>query len=191
MIKRWRPVRDEQGQGVPMLLLVVVVVAVTVFFLAYTLILGLDINDKAEKIARTGRGINSSTDAILQLDNTERLGDSIEATTDVQNVNNKVLEIVRLTESIDRLATSIEGSGNAINDTARGINSTASAIQGTARRINNGVELINRNVDGTINLARQINGDTGPILVQLQKVRKNAACIDNTVVAGTGTDGHC
>ncbi len=155
MTQRWRPVRDERGQGVVVLILVAVVVVVVVGFLTRTLLLGRSINDKAEKIAKTGRGINASTDAILQLDQTTGLGRSIKSST--EPLEDKTNVIVGQAASIDNTASSIDASANSINSSVEGIGSAVSSIQGLARLVDRDARNININVRSVIDTAIAIH----------------------------------
>lgn len=182
---RWQ--RGERGQGAIALAVVAVVLAAAVGLLLRTAILASNIDSKIENIAKTGRGINEATDAILQLDTTNNLGKSILATS--EPLAPSLDQIVQVAASIEGLATSINGTALDVNSTARGINSTASVIQTTARSINNGVAQINRNVDTTISLAQKVKADTGNIRAETQQVHKQGACIDQALTQAR--DGHC
>lgn len=73
--------QDERGQGyVALLVLVLIVTVVAVALLTRTWVNLRNINAKASNIAQTGRGINAPTDAIIQLNSTNDLGNSIEET---------------------------------------------------------------------------------------------------------------
>jgi methyl-accepting chemotaxis protein len=186
--------RDERGQGLPVLIVVLVVVVIAVVMLTRTFQNARAINDKANRIATTGRGINSSTDAIIQLTATNNFGKSILNT--AQPLQGQLDKVVGLAGSIDHSAISINNSGQAINGTAHAINSTGSAINGEAHGINGalgaiqpiadsikaGVAKINQNVDGTIGIARQIAADTGPINQAVGTTSKEAACIDQELL---------
>ena len=184
-----KPVRDERGQGAIMLVAVAVVLVVAVALLLRTATLANDIDGKAESIARTGRGINTATDAILQLAQTNQLGTSILETS--KPLVPTLDKIVAVAQSIDGLATSINATAVDVNGTAKGINSTGAQIIGTARNINNGVETINRNVDTLIGLAKAVKADTGNIVGQANLAHQSGACIDSGLPAGSGADGHC
>jgi uncharacterized protein YoxC len=157
-------VRDERGQGAIMLVAVTLVLVVAVALLLRTATLASEIDGKAENIARTGRGINTATDAILQLAQTNQLGTSILETS--KPLVPTLDQIVNVAKSIDGLATSITGTALDVNGTIKGINSTASGILSTAKSINDGVAQINRNVDTTINLVRAVKADTAAIVGQ-------------------------
>ncbi len=189
--------RDERGQAgyIPVLALVLVVTVVAVVLLTRTLVQARSINAKASNIAQTGRGINASTDAIIQLNTTNDLGDSIEAT--AAPLVGQLNTVVGLAKSIDAKATTITdsaltinataktigGSGNSINGSARGIEGQLAVIDPQIRSIRTGVEIINRNVDATIGIAQMVRTDVGNILNQTVRgpdgLLTNAACIDN------------
>lgn len=182
-----KPDRGERGQAALSLVAVLVAVVAAVILLQRTASLAERINAKAENIAKTGRGINTATDAVLQLDQTNSLAGSILNT--AQPLEGKLSEIVRLAQSIDGLAGSINGTAGDINSTAKGINGEVSQILTTAQSINRGVAQINTNLDGTIGVAQAIKGDTGNILGQARAAHENAACIDYGL--GGAADGHC
>ena len=191
---------DERGQATFSLIIVLVVVAVAALLLQRTASTAESINDKAENIAQTGRGINTATDAVLQLDVTNQRAGSILAS--AQPLEGQLNEVIRLAESIDGLATTINGSAQSINGTAGSINGLAGSINGTAGQINNlasginsdassilelardidvGVALINRNLDTTIALAQDIQANTSTIVGQAVRADELAAEIDDAV----------
>jgi uncharacterized protein YoxC len=193
-------VSDERGQATFSLIVVLVVVAAAALLLQRTASTAESIDAKAESIAQTGRGINTATDAVLQLDVTNQRAGSILAS--AKPLEGQLNEVIRLAESINGLATtingsavsingtagsingladSINGSAGAINGVAGGINSDATSILALARSIENGVSLINRNLDTTIDLATRIQGDTSTIVGQAQRADVLAAEIDEAV----------
>lgn len=183
MMQRWRPVRDERGQGVPVLILVVVVVILAVGFLTRTLLLGLSIDDKAEKIAATGRGINTATDAILQLDQTTALGESIKQST--EPLEAKTNTIVGQAASIDGTASSINDSANSINSSVEGIGSAVSSIQSLARLVDRDARNININVRTVIETADGIHSrDLADVIRALDRTEGNARSIADTLCTG-------
>jgi uncharacterized protein YoxC len=184
-----KPVRDERGQGAIMLVAVTLVLVVAVALLIRTTTLASEIDGKAETIAKTGRGINTATDAILQLAQTNQLGSSILETSKplVPNLD----KIIGVAKSIDGLATSITGTAVEVNGTIKGINGTAAGILTTARSINDGVAQINRNVDTTINLARAVKADTAAIVGQANTAVVSGSCINSGLPLGGAADGNC
>ena len=183
-----RRLGDEAGQAAISLVIVVIVVAIAAVLLQRTASTAESINGKAERIARTGRGINTATDAVLQLRRTNQYASSILAT--AKPLEGELAEIIRLAKSIDGLAGSINGTAGTVNGTARTINGTVATILGTARGINDSVEQINLNLDQTLAIANAIKSDTGNILGQAREAHANAACIDSGLPGGSN-DGHC
>lgn len=193
--------RDGDRWQVVSVIVVLLVVVAAVFLLQRTLNNAREIDAQAANIAKEGKGINLSTDSIVQLDRTNTLGKSILAT--AQPLQGQLDEIIGLAGSIDNKATSINNSAVTINGTAKAINGTGSAINSSARGINGrlseildiaksiqgGVTQINVNVDATIALARAILADTNTIVGQANKAAQNAACIDRSL--GGPPDGHC
>ena len=171
--------RSEAGQATGTLIVVVIVVAIAVVLLTRTALTALSINDKAESIAQTGRGINASTDAILQLDKTNQLGVSILETS--KPLVGQLDRIVAVARSIDGLATSITGHAVNINSDISGINAQTTGILATANSINRGVEQINPSVDTTIGLARDIKLTLDDILRVERAINHNAVAINNKI----------
>lgn len=187
MDNRMKPIRDERGQGAVVLVVVIAVVVAAVIMLIRTNQLASNIHSKTGAIAETGRGINTATDAILQLKTTNELGKSILATS--QPLTGQLATVVNLAKSIDGTATSINNTAVTVNGTAKGINTTAGRILGTAQRINDGVAQINRNVDTAIEIGRKIHSDTTNILIQANVAHEQLACTDRAL--GGTADGHC
>lgn len=172
---------------IPLLVVVIVIVLAAVWGLAKTASLAKSIDRRSETIATSGQGINLATKSIIRLDQTNAFGDSIEAS--ATPLVPKLDEVVLLAKSIDATASSINGTAGAINGTAKGINGTAANILNIGRSINNGVATINQYVDTTIDLARQIRGDTRNIVGQARTAMKYGACIDAGLTGSN--DGHC
>ena len=169
--------RSERGQATGTLIVVVLVVGIAVVLLTRTALTAVSINDKAENIAQTGRGINAATDAILQLDKTNQLGASILQTSGP--LVGQLDKIVGIARSIDGLATTITGSAVSINGEIRGINGQTTAILSIAQSINRGAEQINRSVDTTIALARDIKLTLDSIIPVERSINQNAVGIDS------------
>jgi methyl-accepting chemotaxis protein len=176
------------GIFVPLLIIVIIVAGMAVYGLNRTASLATDIDRRSASIARAGGGINIATRSIIRLDQTNTLGDNIEET--AQPLVGKLDQVVALARSIDGTASSINGTAGAINGTAKGINSTAASILGIGKSINDGVAQINRNVDTTIDIVRQIRGDTLNITGQARVASKELSCIDEGLGSGPD-DGHC
>ena len=188
---------DERGQGyVAFLVVVLIVTVVAVALLTRTWVNLRNINAKASNIAQTGRGINASTDAIIQLNTTNDLGNSIEET--AKPLQGQLNTVIGLAKSIDSKATSITnsaltingtaktigGSGSSINASAVGIERNTSAIVPIAQSIRGGVVTINQNVMTTIGIAEAVRTDVRNILGEAREAVHNGACIQNKTSLG-------
>ena len=184
--------RDERGQGYTAFLVVVLIVTVVaVGLLTRTWVNLRNINDKASNIAQTGRGINASTDAIIQLNSTNDLGNSIEETAKplegqlnvivglANSINGKATSITSSAQTINSTAKTIGGSGSSINTSATGINNNLGPVPGIAESIRGGVVTINQNVMTTIGIAEAVRTDVRNILGEANRAVRNGACIDN------------
>src|SRR5207302_893650 len=107
---------------------------VSVSLLARTARAANRINHKAENIAKTGQGINTATDSVIQLNRTNQTAGSILES--AKPLEGKLAQVVTLAQSVDGLAKSINGTAGTINSTGGTINGTASAINGSAVKIN-------------------------------------------------------
>ncbi len=201
---RWR---GESGQftlvSVVALGIVLLAAGTASWLLGRTMSEAVSIDQKAARIAEAGRGINTATDAIIQLQRTNETAQSILQT--AEPLEGQLGEIVQLAQDIDELAASIDGTAGTINQTAGQINDTAGAINATAggingeaaqildvaERIDFDVQQINENLDGTIAVAERIHGDTGNIIQQARAAHSNATCIDNKLGGSQANDGHC
>jgi len=184
--------RDERGTIYPVLIVIVLIVTlITVGLLTRTLLEARSINAKAENIAKTGRGINASTDAIIQLNQTNDLGRSINDTAQplvpklnvvvglANSINNKATSITASALTINSTAKTIGGSGSSINGSAKGIDPALANIVPIADSIKAGVAKINQNVDTTIGIAVAVRTDVGDILGAARLAVVRGACIDN------------
>lgn len=201
---RWR---DEGGSFtlVSIIALGVVLLATgtAAALLARTMNEAVSINDKAAAISEAGQGINTATDAVIQLNRTNETAGSILST--AEPLEGQLSEIVALAKDIDKLGKSINGTAGTINETAGQINNTAGTIGSTAGGINSeaaeildvaeridfDVAQINKNLDTTIGIAERILGDTGNIITQARNAHTNACNIDAKLNGEQSSDGHC
>lgn len=214
-----RPRRsDDAGAAILGLVVTVLVVLVAAGLLQRTASIASSINEKAKDIALTGRGINESTDSIIQLNRTNELATSIlnsavplqgklttivnEANTingsaasingSAGSINGSAVSINGTAKGIGGSATSIGGAATRINGTAGAINAEAARILDVARRLDFDVAQINRNLDTTIDIANRIKSDTGGIVGQAVNAKVNAACINGGLLrAQGGSNGEC
>ncbi|MBA3306725.1 MAG: hypothetical protein H0U25_12500, partial [Thermoleophilaceae bacterium] len=117
-----------------MLVVVVGVIGAAAVLLARTVQEAQSINDKAQNIATTGRGINTATDSVVQLTRTNNLARSILKS--ANPLETQLGGIVSTAQGIDGLAGSINSTAGSINSTAGSINDSAGRINTSAGSIN-------------------------------------------------------
>lgn len=164
-----------------------------------------DIRATTVQIAESGRGINSYTDSIVQLNRTNELAASIlqsvkpvGANLDgvaslASQIDGSVGSIKRSSNSIDRSSTSIEQSSASIRDevlgisssigpingSLQGINANAAAILATATAIRRGVDMVSTDLASTARITGQILLDAQGIHTGGARTEHLARCIDN------------
>jgi uncharacterized protein YoxC len=92
------------------------------------------INVKARNIARTGQGINTATDSVIQLSRTNEFASSILAST--QPLAGDLAAMVEQAKALDVLSGSLDASTGAINATVARLLATANGMSATAGDIN-------------------------------------------------------
>jgi len=157
---------------------VVAVVGIAAVLLALTVQNAQSINDKAQNIATTGRGINLATDSVVQLNRTNRLARSILKS--ARPLETQLGGIVGTAQGIDGLAASINSNAQSINGTAGSINGTAGSINDSAGTINTSAGSINA-AAGTINsTAGSINSSAGRINSTAGSINSSAGSINRS-----------
>ena len=139
------------------------------------------IDAKAKRIAKTGQGINTATDSVIQLNRTNETAASILAT--AEPLQGQLDQIVKVAQSIDGHAGSILGTAKTINGTGAKVNGTAGTINKTAKDINSTAGAIQATalaIDGT---AGKINGTAKDINAQAASILDVAKRINNDVAA--------
>lgn len=187
MRQRLRPRGDSGATAALGLIVTLVVVLLAAALLQRTASLASSINDKAKTIALTGRGINQSTDSIMQLNRTNELAESILGS--AKPLEGKLGEIVTLAKDINGQAGSINGSAKSINGSAININDSAGSINGTAGGINDNAGAINGSAKAINGTAGGINKEAAGILTTAQSLNRgvfliNAALDETIVIAG-------
>ncbi len=190
-----RPRRsDDAGAAILGLVVTVLVVLVAAGLLQLTASTASSINDKAKDIALTGRGINESTDSIIQLNRTNELATSIlssavplqgklaEIVNQANTINGSAGSINGTAGSINGSAVSINGSAGSINGTAKGIGGSATSIGGAASRINGTAGGINGEAAKILDVARRIDRDVAQININLD----GTIPIANAIKSDTG-----
>jgi methyl-accepting chemotaxis protein len=144
------------------------------------------IDAKARRIAKTGQGINTATDSVIQLNRTNETAASILAT--AEPLQGKLDQIVNVAQSIDGHAGSILGTAKTINGTGAKVNGTAGTINKTAKDINSTAGTIHATalaIDGTagkINgTAKDINSQAAAILDVAKRINNDVAAINQSI----------
>ena len=180
----------QAGSAVLANLVTVVVVLVAfstvVVLLQRTTSTANSIDHKAKRIAKTGQGINTATDSVIQLNRTNETAASILTT--AQPLQGKLDQIVQLAQSIDGHAGSILGTAKTINGTGATVNGTAGTINKTAKTINGTAADIHATalaIDGTagkINgTAKDINGQAAAILDVAKRINADVSAINQSI----------
>jgi methyl-accepting chemotaxis protein len=144
------------------------------------------IDAKAKRIAKTGQGINTATDSVIQLNRTNETAASILAT--AEPLQGQLDQIVKVARSIDGHAGSILGTAKTINGTGAKVNGTAGTINKTAKDINTTAGAIHATalaIDGTagkINgTAKDINSQAAAILDVAKRINNDVAAINQSI----------
>ncbi|MEY2513878.1 MAG: hypothetical protein QOJ89_1236 [bacterium] len=194
-----RPAGSRGGvQGVNLIILILVAASVVIAagLLAKTVNTARSIDGKAKSISATGGTINTSTDAIASLVQTNKIARSILKTasplagvvgkiearaksinSDASSIDGLASTILSTAGTINTTATSIGGSATSINSVAGEINDTAGAIDSVAGGINSVASTINRSAKsinttasgsgGILSIAKTIDGDANSITASL------------------------
>jgi methyl-accepting chemotaxis protein len=163
------------------------------------------IRAETNRIAATGQGINSYTDSIIQLNQTNKLASSIltrvqpihgaltkigglaaEINTSVATANSTAGSIDRSAKSINASAASIRDDVTAIrsttgniNSSLSGVNTNAGRILATAQEVQQGLGVISSNLNTTLSVTRRILSDAEGIFAGVARTNHEAACVDN------------
>jgi methyl-accepting chemotaxis protein len=139
------------------------------------------IDAKAKRIAKTGQGINTATDSVIQLNRTNETAASILAT--AQPLQGQLDQIIKVAQSIDGHAGSILGTAKDINGTGAKVNGTAGTINKTAKDINSTAGAIHATALAIDATAGKINGTAKDINSQAAAILDVAKRINNDVAA--------
>ena len=145
------------------------------------------IDVSAGEIDRTANTINASAQQI------NTTAGAINATAGDINatagaINGTAGAILAEAGDINATAGAINNTAGEIQSTARGINADAGGIIREARQIDRDVFLINFYLNGSLDLAGLIRGDTSNIVRLADRAHDSASCIDRKVDNG---DQHC
>jgi uncharacterized protein YoxC len=158
------------------------------------------INAKVKNIARTGQGINTATDSVIQLSRTNELAASILGST--QPLAGDLAAMVEQAKALDSLSGSLDASTGAINGTVARLLATANGMSTTAGDINvstgkiatSSAEVAGLTQDvatstGTLNTtARTINTHLGDLLATTKKLDVDVIEINKRVAIGLALD---
>jgi methyl-accepting chemotaxis protein len=166
--------------------IVAVALVTLVMLLQRTTNTASSIDAKAKRIAKTGQGINTATDSVIQLNRTNETAASILAT--AAPLQGKLDQITKVAQSIDGHAGSILGTAKTINGTGAKVNGTAGAINKTAKDINSTAGAIHGTalaIDGTagkINgTAKDINAQAAAILDVAKRINSDVSAINQSI----------
>ena len=168
------------------------------------------IRSETNRIAATGQGINSYTDSIIELNQTNNLESSILARIQplhgaltkigvlASDINSSVTAVASAAGSIDASAKSINTSAVSIRDdvaairsttgdinsSLSGVNASAGRILANAQQVQQGLAVISSNLNTTLRVTNQILSDAQSISSGMKRTNHEAACVDNGL---TGT----
>ena len=157
----------------------VVVVGIAAVLLGRTLVLAHSLSAKAAIIATTGRGINTSTDSVIQLERTNQTAASILES--AKPLGGALSSIVDTAGQINALAGSINGTAGAIDGVAKGINGSAGTILFSATTINGNAGGILNSANSINGVAKGINDKAADILEVAEKVNRDAKDINDAL----------
>jgi uncharacterized protein YoxC len=160
------------------LLAVIGATTVTGLLLARTMRATDGINAKTKNIARTGQGINSATDSVIQLSRTNELAASILGST--QPLAGDLAAMVEQAKALDGLSGSLDASTGAINGTVAQLLATANGMSATAGDINASTKKIaasSAEVDGT---TKEVAATTGTLNTTAKGINAHLADLLNT-----------
>jgi hypothetical protein len=186
------------------------VAALALWLLYRTASNAAQVSSETQRIASSGRGINSYTDSIAQLDKTNKLTASILGslgglTTNLAGIDGATRSIDGRTSSIQASTASIAGSTDSIDSSERSIGSSVRSISSSVGRINTslaavnvnagrilatslsiqrGVRLISSNLAATRGITNQILAEATDIAQRGHVTDHEAACIDNGLNGG-------
>ena len=158
------------------------------------------INLKAKAIAKTGQGINSATDSVIQLSRTNETASSILAST--QPLAGDLAAMVDQAKALDGLSGSLDASTGAINatvaqllSTANGMSATADSINATTKKIAGSsaeVDATTKKVGDTTGAlsgtAKGINASLAGLLDAARKIQHDVVLINQRLDTGLALD---
>jgi uncharacterized protein YukE len=158
------------------------------------------INLKAKAIAKTGEGINSATDSVIQLSRTNETASSILAST--KPLAGDLSAMVEQAKALDGLSGSLDASTGAINATVARLLSTANGMSATASDINTSTKKIaasSAEIDATTKkvgdttgalnaTAKDINASLAGLLDATRRIGHDVVLINQRLDTGLALD---
>jgi hypothetical protein len=198
------PIERPRMPGQFAVAVVTVLAMVAVGLLWLTANSAAQIQHRTHRISSSARGVNTYTDAILQLDRTNATAASIllsvlptsEGLGQIQaramDINTLLASIRNSTSSIDTSSRAMNTSTASISDQLRALGVSGDRLRSTATKLNadatrilaqltaiqNGVSLINADMSVTRAVLAAILADTGNIDTATKRTAHLSACID-------------
>jgi hypothetical protein len=160
------------------LLAVIGATTLTGLLLARTMRATDRINAKTKNIARTGQGINSSTDSVIQLSRTNELAASILAST--QPLAGDLAAMVEQAKALDALSGSLDASTGAINSTVARLLATANGMSLTAGDINASTKKIAASSAEVAGTTQEVSTSTGTLNATAKTINAHLADLLDT-----------
>ena len=194
------PRRPRVLAGRTSVALVATVALVTIGLLYRTQSNAAQIRAKTHRIAASTQGINTYTDAILQLDKTNKLAASIlhsvapisDTFQIIEGQSDDIADLVRSirgsSQSINRSATSIEGRADKSAASLAAINSGTSQIAHDLGLIQEGVRILGADLTGTSDILADILADARGLDT---RTRTKAAPLSPTRKEDLASTGEC
>jgi uncharacterized protein YoxC len=141
------------------------------------------INAKVKNIARTGQGINSATDSVIQLSRTNELAGSILGST--QPLAGDLAAMVEQAKALDALSGSLDANTGAINGTVAQLLATANGMSATAGGINASTRKIAATSAGIAGITNEVSKSTGTLNATAKGIHAHLAeLLDTTKKLG-------
>jgi uncharacterized protein YoxC len=165
------------------LLAVIGATMLTGVLLARTMRAADRINLKTKNIARTGQGINSATDSVIQLSRTNELAGSILGST--QPLAGDLAAMVEQAKALDALSGSLDANTGAINGTVAQLLATANGMSATAGDINASTRKIAATSAEIAGITNEVSKSTGTLNATAKGIHAHLAeLLDTTKKLG-------
>jgi uncharacterized protein YoxC len=136
------------------------------------------INAKAKTIARTGQGINSATDSVIQLSRTNELAASILGST--QPLAGDLAAMLEQAKALDALSGSLDANTGAINTTLAQLLATANGMSVTAGDINASTRKIAASAAEAAGTTQEVATTTGALNATAKSIHAHLADLLDT-----------